>query len=154
MNPLFLSLLVIPLTVVAANPQQLPNPNLTPGKADPTLTKEIICSSDFRTGTIRNVTQKIRNQVYKNYNVENYKGYCSGTEGCEVDHLISLELGGSNDIQNLWPQSYVNNPNTAHDKDKLENKLHKLVCSNKISLLDAQTQISKNWISAYTKYIK
>ncbi len=22
----------------------------------------------------------------------------------EVDHLVSLELGGSNDIRNLWPE--------------------------------------------------
>ena len=31
----------------------LPNPNLTPGKANPKLTKELICASDFRTGEYR-----------------------------------------------------------------------------------------------------
>jgi hypothetical protein len=41
-----------------------------------------------------------------------------------VDHLIPLELGGSNDIANLWPQSYVTVWN-AHMKDRLENRLNR-----------------------------
>jgi hypothetical protein len=37
----------------------------------------------------------------------------------EIDHLISLELGGSNDIKNLWPESYRTEPWNAHVKDRL-----------------------------------
>ena len=71
----------------------------------------------------------------------------------EVDHLISLELGGSNDIKNLWPQSYTTKPWNAHVKDKLENRLHKLICYGAINIVEAQIAISKNWIEAYKKYI-
>jgi hypothetical protein len=38
-----------------------------------------------------------------------------------VDHLVSLEIGGANTVQNLWPQSYDTTPWNAHVKDKLEN---------------------------------
>ena len=71
----------------------------------------------------------------------------------EVDHLISLELGGANDIKNLWPQSYVSTPYNARMKDALENKLHAMVCANQITLVEAQKEISTDWIAAYKKYV-
>lgn len=49
---------------------------------------------------------------------------CGGPHGCEVDHLISLELGGANAIENLWPQPFDGKWN-AHVKDRLELRLHK-----------------------------
>src|SRR5262249_28241155 len=72
----------------------------------------------------------------------------------EVDHLISLELGGSNSIKNLWPQSYLTQPYNAHVKDVLENKLHKMVCDGTIDLRTAQREIATNWIEAYRKYVR
>lgn len=69
----------------------------------------------------------------------------------EEDHLISLELGGSpTDPKNLWPESYTTIPN-ARDKDKVENYLHKQVCSGALSLKEAQREISTDWISVYWK---
>ncbi|MFM9735729.1 HNH endonuclease, partial [Streptomyces niveiscabiei] len=70
----------------------------------------------------------------------------------EVDHIISLELGGSNDIKNLWPQPYHGLWN-AHMKDKLENKLNEMVKTNQIELADAQKAISTDWVGAYLKYV-
>lgn len=147
--------LLICMTLIATSvsAQTLPNPKLTPGKADPTLTKDVICSSTFRTTTIRNVSELTKKQVYDIYLSKNHQGRCAGSEGCEVDHLISLELGGSNDIENLWPESY-SGVNNAHIKDKLENKLHNMVCKGQISLEQAQREISTDWISAYKKYVK
>jgi hypothetical protein len=69
----------------------------------------------------------------------------------EIDHLIPLELGGSNDAKNLWPQSY-RQAWGAHIKDELENKLHKMVCAHQITLPEAQAAIRKNWVSAYDTY--
>jgi len=69
-----------------------------------------------------------------------------------VDHLISLELGGSNSIKNLWPEPYTGDLN-AHVKDKLENKLHSLVCNGDIDLKTAQQEIATDWVAAYIKYI-
>ena len=49
----------------------------------------------------------------------------------EIDHIVSLELGGSNDIANLFPEKADAHPG-YHVKDKLENKLHTLVCAGQI----------------------
>jgi len=38
-------------------------------------------------------------------------------------------------------------------KDKLENRLHKLVCVGAIDLQTAQRAIATNWIEAYRKYV-
>jgi hypothetical protein len=64
----------------------------------------------------------------------------------EVDHLVSLELGGSNDLSNLWPEAAEPKPG-FHEKDKVENYLHDQVCSGALSLEEAQTTIATNWLS-------
>jgi hypothetical protein len=71
----------------------------------------------------------------------------------EIDHLISLELGGSNSIKNLWPESHRTSPWNAQVKDRLEDKLHELVCSGQLDLKTAQQAIASNWIEAYKKYV-
>jgi len=72
----------------------------------------------------------------------------------EVDHLISLELGGSNSIKDLWPESFITEPWNAHVKDKLENKLHEMICSGEIDIKAAQHEIAADWIAAYKKYVR
>ena len=71
----------------------------------------------------------------------------------EVDHLIPLELGGSNSIKNLFPQSFLTQPWNAHAKDRLENKLHAMVCKGEIDLNTAQQEIATDWVAAYKKYV-
>ena len=51
----------------------------------------------------------------------------------EIDHIVSLELGGSNDIANLFREKRDVSPGYKV-KDKLENKLHDLVCDGKRQL--------------------
>ncbi|MGZ4968062.1 MAG: hypothetical protein ACXV8O_01485 [Methylobacter sp.] len=111
-----------------------------------------ICSTI--TGTVRNVSESTKRRVYIRDGVfgGNHTGICSGVDGCEVDHRISLELGGSNDPYNLMIQPY-DGPCNAHRKDHLENKLHALVCSNIITIQEAQRVIYDDWQSAYAKYI-
>src|SRR5262249_31667040 len=70
----------------------------------------------------------------------------------EVDHLIPLELGGSNAIKNLWPEPADPTPG-FHQKDALENKLHALVCAGSLDLATAQQAIAANWYSAYVQYV-
>jgi hypothetical protein len=69
----------------------------------------------------------------------------------EIDHDVSLELGGSNDINNLWPEP--NDKKTSNTKDGLENKLHTLVCNHSIRLKTAQAAIRGDWTKAYRKYV-
>ena len=66
----------------------------------------------------------------------------------EIDHIVPLELGGSNSIANLYfePGSGAAN---YHAKDRLENKLHDMVCSGSITLRRAQRQIATNWKTLY-----
>jgi hypothetical protein len=69
----------------------------------------------------------------------------------EIDHIIPLELGGSNDPANLFPEdaTFANHAPGFHVKDKLENKLHTLVCSGAMSLSYAQHRIASDWESLY-----
>jgi len=129
----------------------LPNAKLTPGEANPVLTQEKICAKEFRTGPFRNVPASRKAKVYAIYGMKNHKGACAGKEGCEIDHEISLEIGGSNSIKNLWPEPYTGTKWNAHVKDVLENRLHKIVCAGKMTLKEAQICISKNWIQCYKK---
>jgi hypothetical protein len=66
----------------------------------------------------------------------------------EIDHIVSLELGGSNDIANLYPEKANAEPG-YHVKDGLENRLHGLVCSGAMSLRSAQRGIASNWQALY-----
>src|SRR5260221_5460578 len=78
-----------------------------------------------------------------------FKGTCA-PKGCEVDHLVALTIGGENSIKNLWPEPF-GGPWNAHMKDRLENRLHTLVCDGKMDLKEAQHEISTDWVSAYKK---
>ena len=68
-----------------------------------------------------------------------------------MDYLINPQLGGVDDVRNLWPQPYSSEWN-ARAKDELERHLHQMVCDHKIELADAQREIAENWIDAYKKY--
>lgn len=69
----------------------------------------------------------------------------------EYDHLVPLELGGaSNDLRNLWPEPGAS-PNA---KDQLERVLRALVCSGRVSLDRAQSQIARDWVSAYHRLVR
>lgn len=124
----------------------MPDSRLTPG-AILTTDSDEICVSGY-SKRVRNVSRETKEQVYRLY------GITARQPGeYEVDHLISLELGGSNAIQNLWPESFLTQPLNAHVKDELENRLHALVCSGKIPLPEAQKAIASDWVRAYETYV-
>src|SRR5262249_16647341 len=91
--------------------------------------------------------QSVKDQVYAEYGITSHQ-----PREYEVDHLISLELGGSNSIKNLWPQSYKTKPWNARVKDRLENRLHELVCSGQLDLATAQTETAPDWIGPHKPY--
>lgn len=132
---------------VLATGQQLPNPQLTPGSVR-TTDKNVICST--RTGTVRKVRAGDRRQAFTNYGIDCAKVKCG--QRFEVDHLVSLEIGGGNELANLWPQAYARIG--AHAKDLLENKLHKMICDGRISPQQAQKEIAKDWYKSYRKYVR
>lgn len=124
----------------------LPDRRCSPGAYYTKLTKRVICSADFRTSSIRNVPTSEKHAVEMEYGLAP-RGYGSTME---IDHIVSLELGGSNDISNLFPEKAAAHPG-FHVKDKLENKVKTLVCAGQITLRAARQQIAANWERLYRK---
>lgn len=124
-----------------------PNPQLTPGAVNPALTDDVLRSPGFTTKDYRDVPESIKKQVYAEYHMDPKKAPCP----CEVDHFLSLEIGGSNDITNLWPQPYSGKWN-AHDKDKLEDLLGANVRKGLMSGADARLEMTSGWVNSYIKH--
>ena len=125
----------------------LPDSACSPGAIFPNATPQVICVYGY-TRTVRNVPFSEKDQVYAEYGISHhYPGQY------EVDHLVPLELGGSNDIANLWPEAASPTPG-FHEKDQVENYLHDQVCSGAISLKDAQKEIATNWLAVYNRMSK
>ena len=93
------------------------------------------------------VNPSVEQAVFSEYGVP-----LSSKNSYEVDYLISPALGGTNDIQNLWPEPYTSTPWGARAKDDLEDHLHELVCQGKLPLSTAQNEIASDWIAAYKRY--
>jgi hypothetical protein len=127
----------------------LPDRRCSPGAYYSGLTKAVICSASFHTSTIRNVPDSEKHQVEIEYGLA-AKGY---GRTLEIDHIVSLELGGSNDIANLYPEKakFANHAPGYNLKDKLENKLHAMVCAGQLGLRTAQRQIAMNWERLYKR---
>jgi hypothetical protein len=146
-----LSMLILWCFSVAAFAGPLPDPTLTPGVTrDLTLGK--VCNTRWGRDS-RAVTASMKRQVYASYHMVPHSGECAlSPRGCEIDHLIPRELGGADDVRNLWPQPY-GGPCNAIDKDRLENRLHRMVCAGEMPLEDAQRAIATDWVAAHRTYI-
>jgi hypothetical protein len=120
----------------------LPDSGCTPGAIFSDATVDKICTPGYAS-SVRNVSTSLKNQVYASYGITTHY-----TGQYEVDHLVSLELGGSNDISNLWPEAANPTPG-FHQKDQLENYLHDQVCAGKMPLEQAQIEIATNWLTIY-----
>jgi hypothetical protein len=123
-----------------------PDRRCSPGAYYSGLTKAVICAPSFRTGTIRNVPQAEKFAVEREYRMaaRNYG------RAIEIDHIVSLELGGSNDIANLFPEP-GSGLSSYRVKDQLENRLHDMVCAGAIPLSSARRMIARDWISLYRR---
>ncbi len=123
-----------------------PNPDrrCSPGAYYSRLTTAVICSAGFHTSQIRNVPES------EKFAVESEYGLAPSRYGrtLEIDHIVSLELGGSNDIANLFPEKLNAHPG-YRVKDRLENRLHAMVCAGQIGLRVAQRRIAANWEALY-----
>jgi hypothetical protein len=127
-----------------------PDPACTPGAVDPRVSQTTepttICRSGY-TATVRppvSVTDRIKREQMAAYGLQ---GQPLG--GYELDHLISLELGGAPaDLANLWPEPWTGEGN-AHQKDSVENFLNREVCRGTIHLVDAQRMIATDWLAVY-----
>jgi len=125
----------------------LPDPRLTPGMTQPLTRAEICSGSDNEDAPA--VPRAVALKVFAAYSVADPR-----PRAYELDYLIAPELGGTNDIRNLWPQPYRTVPWDAHAKDALEDHLHACVCDGSLDLATAQEDIASDWIAAYKKYFQ
>jgi hypothetical protein len=132
----------VPLdTLLDKSIPEAPNDKLTPGVCDPHISLKVLCSQ--KTSERRLVTDSTKKKVAESYGIpwEKHSLY-------EFDHLCPLELGGENVQTNLWPQLWK----WAHLKDKVENRLHQMVCSKKMDLKTAQDIVIHDWYSFYREH--
>ena len=126
---------------------QLPDPRCTPGSVDPAVTQADIRSTVCKKGWTATVRPPESQTERFKYHVA-YPAYGTPqSERTELDHLVPLELGGSNDATNLWPEY----PPTPNPKDKVEDALKAAVCDGRVKLAAAQAAIAADWLTAEKK---
>lgn len=133
----------------------VPNPSLTPGDTDPAVNQwniqQTICRTGYTVGA-RKTTDAMKREVFKRYGIST-----SQSSKYEVDHLISLELGGADTLRNLWPQPYCPTAQSrvtcigAREKDVVETTFKRRVCAGQMTLRDAQKRIAKDWYAEYRR---
>ena len=133
--------------VDAATGEYLPDPACTAGRRSAVTQENIdstICTSGY-TATVRppaSNKDKVKAESLREYGQVAMKT-------TEYDHLISLELGGTNSVSNLWPEPNKSSATgTTNPKDAVENTLHRAICAHKVTLSAAQEAIAHNRVTA------
>jgi len=129
----------------------IPDPDCTPGAVHSEVTANILSDLQFRTACLRNRTSTPSDKAvtYSWYGLDRPKENVGAKMTCELDHLIPLGLGGSDTLENIWPQcGPLNVPMSERYfklKDLVENFLTKQVKEGKMALVDAQKGIANDW---------
>jgi hypothetical protein len=135
---------------VAADGYPLPDRRCTPGAVDTAVGQANIHTTICRSGYTRSVRPpEAVTEPAKLASMAAY-GASDPPSRYEYDHLVPLELGGSSDVRNLWPQPDVGRapgPGT-NAKDGVEERLHAAVCSGRVTLAAAQAAIARDWTTA------
>jgi hypothetical protein len=114
----------------------LPNPKLTPGR---------IAEVDKDRG---GVTVSMEQKVFSRYRLP-----WSRRHEFKIDHLIPIELGGADTIDNLWPQSLRIKPYDADRKELLTELFLQRIRTGKMTIAQAQEEIRQDWIDAFVEYL-
>jgi hypothetical protein len=115
-----------------------PDSSLTPGAIDPCVHAKDICAEGTTTKGRRTTTAKQKKEALDSY-LAKYPSYkdvitkdqVHGQDGegfFEIDHVISLEIGGADDPKNLWPEPFQLETAGAADKDRIEHHSKPEMC--------------------------
>jgi hypothetical protein len=119
----------------------LPDSRCTPG-AVMKVDVEVVCHES--TKGRRHVAASVHQRAFTDYGLP----FPQPRGAFEVDHLIPLELGGDNTIENIWAEAAEPRPG-FHEKDRVENYLHRKVCAGGMPLGEAQRLIATDWLSVW-----
>jgi hypothetical protein len=134
---LFLAVVILTIASTAlAQDALVPNRKLTPGR---------IAERDKDRG---GVTLKMEQKVFARYRLP----WARRAE-FKIDHLIPLELGGADTIDNLWPQSLRAKPYGADRKELLTEVLLERIRAGQMTIAQAQEQIRSDWIDAFVDHL-
>jgi hypothetical protein len=114
----------------------LPNPKLTPGR--------VANRDKDRAG----VTLAMEQKVFARYRLP-----WASRPAFKIDHLIPVELGGADTVDNLWPQSLRARPYGAERKELLAEVFRLKIAHGQMTLAQAQEQIGKDWIDAFIEHV-
>ena len=134
---LFLAIAILAIASTApAQDALLPNPKLTPGR---------IAERDKDRG---GVTLQMEQKIFARYRLP-----WTRRAEFKIDHLIPLELGGADTIDNLWPQSLRVKPYGPDRKELLTEVLLERIRAGRMTIAQAQEQIRKDWIDAFVDHL-
>jgi hypothetical protein len=141
----------------------LPNPKLTPGALSSAVTQanidQTICRPGGYTKSVRppeSYTEKLKGRLIRAYGYEQQVGGGADRYGnYELDHLVPLSIGGNpTSPKNLWPEPHVVQGGWgSYAKDRLELKIHDLVCAHQLALAQAQSMMATNWVATYKQLV-
>jgi hypothetical protein len=134
-----------------SNGYPLPDRFCTPGAINPTVTIDVLRDPKYRTSCTRDsgTTASQKATTYDWHNIKHPSHNVGASQTCELDHLISLELGGADTLDNIWPQcgppGVVLRQRYFKQKDLVENYLAAQVKAGAIDLAEAQRGIATDW---------
>jgi len=138
-------------TTATRNGFPVPDPNCTPGVINPTLTIEVLRDPGFTTRCVRDTAtpEQEKATTYEWYNLPHPSQNSGESQTCELDHLISLEIGGADTLDNIWPQCGPDGASLSQrffkEKDTVENFLAMQVREGRMDLSQAQKAIATDW---------
>ncbi len=138
-------------TTRTSNGFPIPDPSCTPGAVNPTVTLDVLQDTKFRTRCVRDqaTTEHDKTVTYDWYKTKHPSHNSGASQTCELDHLVSLELGGADTLDNIWPQCGPHGVGLPKrffkQKDLVENFLASEVRAGRMSLNEAQKGIAKDW---------
>lgn len=140
----------------AQGPHVLPDPRFTPGATNPDVTQDNVDSTICVPGYTKTIRPPARytSHLKREQLDDPARGYNDDSmRDFEEDHLVPLEVGGNpTDPRNLWPEP-LHGPWNAHLKDRLENRVHELVCAHEITLEQGQMVFERDWIAGFRQYL-
>jgi hypothetical protein len=138
-------------TLGMSNGHVVPDHSCTPGAADaevivpnggnPGNIRGTICTPGWTTEA-RALPTELVGAFTAATNAYNVRGQAT------LNWLVPLELGGSNDVSNLWVMPVTPADPVQAEKAKVDDTINKAVCAGTIGLAAAQNAEANNWTTA------